>query len=165
MLTTLQEKLAEAHGLAIGAATVVGKVEERVADLSLRSELAHMRRDADETRARCLQIEAEFAEPLPGELLAHANSTGEKAGDLATAWFKAGTGPLAAWTFLAMGEAGEVAAWTALAALAANGGSGAAAVSELAEWALPVQQRHLQVALEGAQLLGASMNPDGPRWG
>jgi hypothetical protein len=83
--------------------------------------------------------------------------------DLAGAWFKAGTGPLTAWQFLAMGEAAEVAAWSALDRLAARDGD--APLQELAAWALPIQQRHLQVALDGAVALATTADPFAARWG
>jgi hypothetical protein len=158
MLTVLQEKLAEAHGLAIAAAGVVDKVEERTLDLELRRGLWSLREDAAEIRARCLAVEERLGPT--DELLAHANLTRERAADLAAAWFKAGTSPLRAWSFLAMGEAGEVATWAAVDALADTGGIG-----ELAAWALPLQQRHLELALDGAMQLARQADPNAPRWG
>ena len=158
MLTVLQEKLAEAHGLAIAAAVVVDKVEERTLDLELRRRLWAMQEDAAEVRARCLAVEQALG--LADELLAHANVTRDHAADLAAAWFKAGTSPLRAWSFLAMGEAGEVATWAAVDALADADG-----IAELAAWALPLQRRHLELALDGAALLARQADPNGPRWG
>jgi hypothetical protein len=163
MLTVLQEKLAEAHALAMAASVVTAKVARRVPDVALRDELLHMRREADETRARCLVVEQELGDELAAELLGHANATNERAADLANAWFKAGTGPLAAWSFLAMAEAAEVVTWRALAALAEH--AAAAELRALAAWALPVQERHLAVALDGAARLAAACDPTGPRWG
>jgi hypothetical protein len=163
MLTVLQEKLAEAHGLAIAAAAVVDKVEQRTLDLELRRRLWAMQDDAAEVRARCLEVEQRFGEELAEELLAHAHATREHAADLAGSWFKAGTSPLRAWSFLAMGEAGEVATWAAVEALAAR--ADADGVAELAAWGLPLQQRHLEIALEGASLLARGSDPDGPRYG
>jgi hypothetical protein len=163
MLTVLQEKLAEAHGLAMAATVVAGKVEERTLDRELRKRLWAMQEDAGDVRARCLSVERAFGEELAAELLAHANTTNEHAAGLAHAWFKSGTGPLAAWSFLAMGEAGEVATWTAVERLAARGE--ADGVAELAAWALPIQQRHLELALEGAALLADQADPHGPRYG
>ena len=96
-------------------------------------------------------------------MLAHANSTSEKGADLLGAWFKAGTDPLRAWTFLAMGEAGEVAAWSAVGELA--GRHPHEGVRELALWALPVQETHLRIALEGAVTLAAALEPAAARWG
>jgi hypothetical protein len=159
MLTVLQEKLAEAHGLAIAAAVVVDKVLERTLDLELRRRLWELQDDAAEVRARCLAVE----EALGKELLAHAHVTRDHAADLAAAWFKAGTSPLRAWSFLAMGEAGEVATWAALEVLA--GRAHVNGIVELAAWGLPLQQRHLELALDGAALLARDADPDGPRYG
>jgi hypothetical protein len=163
MLTVLQEKLAEAHGLAIAEAVVVGEVEERTLDLQLRRRLWTVQDDAAEVRARCLEVEQRFGQDLAEELLAHAHVTREHAADLAAAWFKAGTSPLRAWSFLAMGEAGEVATWAALEALAAR--AEADGIAELAAWALPLQRRHLELALDGAALLAREADPNGARFG
>jgi hypothetical protein len=159
----LQEKLAEAHGLAVAAATVTAKVEERVVDRQLVEVLARLRRDAEETRVRCLAAERAYPQQLGVEIVAHANSTRDRAVDLAGAWFRAGTGPTAAWSFLAMAEAGEVATWTALAELTSR--AGADGLAELAAWALPIQRRHLELALDGAALLAALTHPNEERWG
>ena len=163
MLSVLQEKLAEAHGLAMAAATVTEHVQERTDDSALSIELRRLRDDAEETRARCLAAEQAFEPERADEILAHANTTKEKAGDLLVAWFKAGTGPLAAWSFLAMGEAAEVATWSALARLALR--ADPKGIGALALWALPVQERHLQVALDGAARLAELADPHAARWG
>jgi hypothetical protein len=161
MLTVLQEGLAEAHGLAIAASAAVDRVEQRLLDRALRRRLDELRLDAAETRARCLDAERAFGEELAAEILAHANTVNDRAADLAGSWFKAGTGPLAAWTFLAMGEAGEVAAWSSVRLLAEREG----VLVDLAEWALDLQRRHLQFALEGVELLAERFEPSAPRWG
>jgi len=163
MLTVLQEKLAEAHALAIAAGTVVANVEQRVADPALRQELRALRDDADETRARCAAAEQAFGNEAGPELLRHLNTARARAFDLAGVWFKAGTGPLSAWTFLAMGEAAEVATWAVITELARREPDEEVAL--LAEWALPVQQRHLEVALRGAARLAEQATRPGPRLG
>ncbi len=132
----------------MAASVVVDKVAERTRDASLQRVLRELQDDAAELRARCLEVERGFGSEFATELLAHANTTKAKVADLAGAWFKAGTGPLEAWSFLAMGEAGEVAVWRAVCALASDGAEG-----ELAAWVLPVQQRHLAAALDGAERL------------
>src|SRR3954469_25858779 len=109
MLTVLLETLADAHGLAIAASETVERVAERIDDRELLRRLDELRLDAREVRGRCLEAERELGEEQ--ELLAHANTISEHAADLAGAWFKAGTGPLQAWGFLAMGEAGGLAPW------------------------------------------------------
>jgi hypothetical protein len=151
MLTVLQEALAEAHGLAIAASATVDRVEQRLDDRDLRRRLDDLRLDAAEVRARCLDAGRSFGDELAGEILAHANTVGDRAADLAGTWFKAGTGPLTAWTFLAMGEAGEVVSWSAL--------------RLLAEWGVELQRRHLEWALEGVELLAGRLEPAAPRWG
>jgi hypothetical protein len=163
MLTELQEKLAEAHGLAIAAATTTRRVAQITPGRGLKLKLHTLHDDADDTRARCLGVEQSFGAELADELLAHANTTKEKAADLAGAWFKAGTGPLAAWSFLAMGEAAEVAIWSALLVLASKAEAGD--VLELAGWALPIQRRHLETALSGVVQLAEMRDANGPRWG
>jgi hypothetical protein len=160
MLTVLQEKLAEGHGLAIAAAAVVDEVLERTLDIELRRRLWTMQDEAAEVRARCLSVGERLG--LEDELLAHAQVTREHAADLAAAWFKAGTSPLRAWSFLAMGEAGEVATWAAVEVMAARSPDG---IAELAAWALPLQRRHLELALDGAAFLARAADPDGPRFG
>ncbi len=163
VLTALEEQLAEAHGLAIAAEVVTSQVAERIADPDLRHDLRALAADANETRARCVALERRYDDETAIELLHHVNVAKDRANDLAGKWFKAGTGPLRAWTFLAMGEAAEVTAWSAVATLALAAGD--AAVCELGGWALEVQERHLGVALTGAVRLARELDPDGARWG
>jgi hypothetical protein len=163
MLTELQEKLAEAHALAIAAATVTEKVELLTPEHELKLELHSMHADADDARARCRAYENSLDSELSDELLAHVNTAKEKAADLAGAWFKAGTSPISAWTFLAMGEAAEVAVWQTLQTLAAKAED--RKLLELATWALPIQRSHLDRALSGTVRLAELRDPTGPRWG
>jgi hypothetical protein len=163
MLTVLQQKLAEAHGLALAAGALTLKVEQHVEGAELVRLLHDMHRDAEETRDRCVLAERRFDDERATEMLQHANSTHHRAVDLVGAWFKAGTDPLSAWCFLAMSEAGEVAAWSAVASLAAR--SDELAVVELAAWALPMQDRHLQATLSGAARLAGAFEAAAPRWG
>jgi hypothetical protein len=163
VLTELQEALADAHGLATAAAAVIPRVEDRTPLGELVSELRTLERQAAEVRARCLDAEERHADSVRDELLARMNATRERSSDLANAWFKAGTGPLAAWRFLAMGEAAELAAWKAVSVLATKAGE--ARLSELAAWALPLQERHLEAALAATVRLAGLADPLGPRWG
>jgi hypothetical protein len=64
---------------------------------------------------------------------------------------------------LAMGEAAEVTTWTAVAELAER--AEADAVASLASWALEVQERHLQLALDGVARLASLVGPGAPRFG
>ena len=165
MLDNLHEQLGAAHGLAISACSVTARVEQFLSRGSLRRHVGEMRGDATETRARCLQVERSCGEPLADELRALAVAIDAQACDLMNAWFKAATGPLEAWTFLTMAEAGEAAAWRAVAALAARAGSEAEEVRALTAWALPLHERHLRLALDGSSLLAGMDDPRAPRWG
>jgi hypothetical protein len=155
-LTVLEQKLADAHGLALAAIDASRKVELLVEDVELRGRLRSMRKDAEETRDRCVLVATQ-------EMRAHANTIHERASDLAGAWFKAGTDALSAWSFLAMGEAAEVTTWAAVTELALQAED--SEVAELAAWALPIQQQHLATALSGAVRLAAHESALGPRFG
>jgi hypothetical protein len=161
MLTVLQEQLAEAHGLAMAAAETVERVDSRVTDPELRRRLDQLRLDASEARGRCLEAERSYGEELATEMLAHANTVAERAADMAGVWFKAGTSPLAAWGFLAMGEAAEVSSWSALCSLAEREGE----LAGLAAWGVEVQRRHLELVLEGTPRVAELFSPAAPRWG
>ena len=161
MLTVLQQQLGEVHGLARGASETVDLVGSRLQDRELLRRLDALRLDASEIRGRCLEAERSYGQELAAEILAHANTVAEKAADLADAWFKAGTGPLAAWSFLAMGEAGELSSWTALRSLAGPEGE----LVELSAWGVDVQRRHLELVLDGAPLVAGLFEPAARRWG
>ncbi|HSC50546.1 MAG TPA: hypothetical protein VLD16_09815 [Gaiellaceae bacterium] len=161
MLTVLQQQLGDVHGLGMAAAETVERVETRLLDSELRRRLDVLRRDAAQIRARCLDAERSYGPELASEILARANTVGEQASDLAAAWFKAGTGPIAAWSFLAMGEAGELSSWTALASLAGREDE----LVELAAWGVDVQRKHLELVLDGSARVAELFEPAGPRWG
>ena len=163
MLSVLEERFAEAHGLAIAADLVTAKVLARIDDDELRLHLHGLAHDAAETRARCIELEERYDDETAVELLQHVNVTKDRAADLSGAWFRAGTGPLAAWSFLAMGEAAEVAAWSTVTRLALSAAD--PVLCDLGSWALEVQERHLGAALAGAVRLAAQLDPRAPRWG
>lgn len=60
--------------------------------------------------------------------------------------------------FLTMAEAGEVGHWAIVKKL--NERAGISSVTELAEWALPVQEEHLKVVLKGALDLAGREDPN-----
>jgi hypothetical protein len=59
-----------------------------------------------------------------------------------------------------MAEAGEVGHWEILGAL--NERARNAEVSELVDWALPIQQRHLETVRSTSLKLAAEQNPTEP---
>ena len=66
--------------------------------------------------------------------------------------------PLDGFEFLTMAEAGEVGHWSIVGKL--NERAGHAELRTLTDWALPIQQRHLQEALDGSLKLAADEDPD-----
>ena len=65
--------------------------------------------------------------------------------------------PLDGFEFLTMAEAGEVGHWSIVAKL--NEKAGNAELRTLTDWALPIQQRHLQEVLDGSLKLAADEDP------
>lgn len=144
-LTPLQEKLGEVHGLALAAPMVLAKVGDRTSDDTLRAEVRRLGVEAGDVQRRCAQVAAGWGEETYWDVLAYAASVERKAAELANVWFRAGTDGVRAYEFLAMAEAGELAATLALRAL----GEGDAEVAQLAAWALGVHERHLGTAFDG----------------
>lgn len=66
--------------------------------------------------------------------------------------------PLDGFEFLTMAEAGGVGHWSIVAKL--NDKASNAELRKLTEWALPIQQRHLQEALDGSLKLAAEEDPN-----
>jgi hypothetical protein len=60
--------------------------------------------------------------------------------------------------FLTMAEAAEVGHWSVLKTM--NDSAGNSEISQLVEWALPIQERHFQDVLQGSQKLAAQEDPN-----
>ena len=117
--------------------------------------LASIRADAREVQARCAEIAASWGEDVRWDVLARAATVNRKAGEQLHAWVKAGTDSVQAYEFMAMAEAGELAATRALDVL--NGG-GDPLVEELVRWAVPAQERHLRAAFDGCARRAAALH-------
>jgi hypothetical protein len=154
VLSELEETFADAWGLALVATTVTALVAERTFDAGLLVTLSRLGGDAHELQADCLDLAAAHPAEIADELRARAQARRGKASDLAAPWFKAGTGAVEAWVFLAMAEAGEVAIWKAVRRLA--GHKRHRPFERLAASAVKVQQGHLDAALEGIEAVAAS---------
>ena len=62
--------------------------------------------------------------------------------------------------FLTMAEAGEVGHWTVVKAM--NKRANLPGLRELAEWQIPIQQRHFEQTLRGSVELAADEDPNEP---
>lgn len=156
MLRLLHEKLAEAHGLALASTRATEAVAARVDSRSLRSRLRRLRRESEEVRLRCLRFQDTLSADIRDHMRVHVIAADAKAADVAHAWLDAGSDPLRAWLLLVMGESAELAVWHAVAALAARSAEGLR-IADLAAWALQIQERHLDIALEGSRELASSL--------
>jgi hypothetical protein len=159
VLTPLEEKLGEVWGLAEAAQAVTTKVRGMVDDESLVQTLSRMHAEARETAMRCEQV----AGKLDGKKTAvgeKAREAKRKASEMARTYLEGEDEGLSGFEFLIMAEAGEVGHWQVLREL--NSRAGAGQISELVEFALPIQQRHFQQASEGALTLASQTDPEQP---
>ena len=156
-LTTLEEKLGEVTGLAMAAQGAVEKISGLVDDGDLRQTLDRMAAEAKETEERC----TELAEELEGKktaVLDKARETKQEATEMMKTYLGSDAEGLDGFEFLTMAEAGEVGHWEVLGVLGKKAGK--SDVEALVDWAVPIQQRHLQDAREGSLKLASEEDPN-----
>jgi hypothetical protein len=156
-LTTLEEKLAEVTGLAKAAQEATEKVEGLLDDEELASQLQQMREEAIETERRCTEL-ADQRNGKKTAILEKAQETKNEAAEMMSTYLGSDSDDLDGFEFLTMAEAGEVGHWEILGKL--NEKAGEPELEELVEWALPIQERHLQQAREGSLTLAAEEDPN-----
>jgi hypothetical protein len=156
-LTTLEEKLAEVTGLAKAAQEATQKVEGLVDDDELVSQLQRMRDEAAETEERCTAL-ADERNGKKTAILEKAQETKNEAAEMMSTYLGSDADDLDGFEFLTMAEAGEVGHWEILGKLGEKAGE--PEVSELVEWALPIQERHFQDVRKGALTLAAEEDPN-----
>ena len=155
-LTTLEEKLAEVIGLAEAAEKATEKVEGLVDDDSVASKLRQMREEAEETARRGTEV-AEQREGKKTAILEKAKETKGEASEMMETYLGDDADGLDGFEFMTMAEAGEVGHWAVLRKL--NEQAGEEQVSELVEWALPIQERHFSETKECALRLAGEKDP------
>lgn len=155
-LTTLEEKLAEVIGLAEAAVKTTEKVEGMVEDESIVASLRQMREEAEETARRGTEV-AEQRDGKKTAILEKARETKGEASEMAETYLGDDADGLDGFEFLTMAEAGEVGHWAVLKKL--NEQAGEEQVSELVEWALPIQERHFSEVKEGSLRLAGEKDP------
>jgi hypothetical protein len=155
-LTTLEEKLAEVTGLAGAAQEATKKVESLLDDESLAATLRRMREEAEETERRGEALAAE-RDGKKTAILEKAQEAKSEATEMMRTYLGDDADELDGFEFLIMAEAGEVGHWAILAKL--NEKAGEQGVQELVDWALPIQEGHLQSVREGSLELAAEKDP------
>lgn len=156
-LTNLLEKLGEVLGLARAAAETtqaVGKLPE--ADGQLRKDLDRMRREAEEAAQRCEALLPDLG-PGRGPVEETAEETRTEAAEMRDTYLGDDADALDGIEFMTMAEAGEVGHWRVLREMNSRAGHGG--IGELVEFALPIQERHLDAVQSHLLRLAGEKDP------
>jgi len=158
-LTKLESKLAEVLGLAMAAQDAAREVRGMLGseDAPLAKRLDKARDEARETQKRCTALAGSFNGKKTA-IIEKAREVKGEAAEMRQAYLGGEDDPLDGFEFLTMAEAGEVGHWSIVAKL--NERAGIADLRKLTDWALPIQQRHLQEVLDGSLKLAADEDPD-----
>ncbi len=158
-LTTLEEKLAEVTGLAAAAQEATKKVESLLNgdSASLADTLREMREQAEETENRCTSL-ADARDGKKTAILEKAQETKKEASEMMRTYLGEDSDELDGFEFLIMAEAGEAGHWAILGKL--NEKAGEQQLQELVEWALPIQEGHLDAVRAGSLELAAEEDPN-----
>ena len=161
-LTNLESKLGEVVGLAMAAQAATKKVATLArADKrpGLVAVLEKMNAEAKEAEQRGHAI-AETFEGKKSAILGEAREVKKKAGEMMSTYLDPDADALDGFEFLTMAEAAEVGHWSVLQTLNESAGNGE--LRELVSWVLPIQERHLEEALQGSRKLAAAQDPHEP---
>ena len=155
-LTKLDEKLGEVLGLAMAAQGATDKVKGLIDDDELKDTLGRMHDEAAETEERCTGVASEL-DGKKTAILDKARETKGEATDMMSTYLGDDAEGLDGFEFLTMAEAGEVGHWAILGKL--NEKAGEERITELVDWALPIQERHFSDVKEGSLKLAADEDP------
>ncbi len=139
-LTPLDEKLAEVLGLAQAAKDTTAHVAGMEDAEDFRSQLEGMGEDASETERRT-DAHIETLEGRKTAIREKAKETKGEAAEMREAYLEGEEEALDGFEFLTMAEAGELGHWEIVQTMATTLGEDT--VSQLADWAVEVQRRHL----------------------
>jgi hypothetical protein len=121
------------------------------------SALEQMNREAAETEERGTAL-VETMEGRKTAILEEARSTKSKASEMLATYLDDDAEDLDGFEFLTMAEAGEVGHWKVLSEMAQRAGNNE--VLDLARWALPIQERHLEDVQKLSLELAAHQDPN-----
>jgi hypothetical protein len=129
-----------------------------VDDDGVAQRLQRMRKEAEETERRATEV-AENRDGKKTAILEKAQETKNEASEMMQTYLGGESDGLDGFEFLTMAEAGEVGHWEILGRLGEKAGE--SEVTELVEWALPIQERHLSEARECSLTLADQEDPNG----
>jgi len=119
-------------------------------------DLRRMRTEAEETERRCTDL-ADSRDGKKTAILEKARETKSEAEEMMATYLGSDADGLDGFEFMTMAEAGEVGHWKVLGKL--NEEAGEEEITELVEWALPIQERHFQTVTDCALKLAAEEDP------
>jgi hypothetical protein len=157
-LTNLESKLGEVLGLAMAAQGATEKVK-KLPELEdeLAQKLDRMHDEARQTEERATEVASSF-EGKKTAILDEAREVKQKATEMMQDYLDRASDALDGFEFLTMAEAGEVGHWEILKTL--NDRARNSQLSELCDWAIPIQQRHFQDVRAGSLQLAAEEDPN-----
>jgi len=158
-LTNLESKLAEVLGLAAASKSATEKVKGMLDqdERDLLAVLEQMGDDAAETEQRCTEVAGTF-DGKKTAILDAGRETRQEAEEMMKTYLADEEEALDGFEFLTMAEAGEVGHWAIVKKL--NERAGNAAIAELTDWALPIQESHLSSVLEHSLELAGREDPN-----
>ncbi len=151
-LTPLDEKLGEVLGLAQAAQAATKKIAKLAEHDEIRARLEQMHEEAEETERRTLAL----IESLEGKKTAiqeQGRETKGEATEMMGIYLGDDADELDGFEFLTMAEAGELGHWEIVRQMSEKVGDSAALA--LAEWAIPIQNRHKDVVRASSLELAA----------
>lgn len=159
-LTHLDSKLGEVLGLAQAAQ----QATKRVARLARKEEqltelLDRMGKEAAETEKRCKAL-AEKRSGKKTVINRKARETKGEVQEMLKTYLSGAREPLDGFEFLVMAEAGELGHWEIVKAMGEKARD--RQVVRLADWVIPIQQRHLDEARQSSLQLAQQQDPNEP---
>ena len=161
-LTTLESKLGEVLGLAMaaqGATDKIKKLAQEEGNDDLVQKLDRMREEAAETERRCTEV-ADGFDGKKTAVLEKAREVKGEATEMMSTYLGDDADALDGFEFLTMAEAGEVGHWAIVGVMSQRAGNDT--LQRLVEWAKPIQERHLQEAMQGSLRLAEEEDPNEP---
>lgn len=156
-LTTLEEKIGEVTGLAMAAQSACDKIIKLDEAEQVKDVLERMNQEATETEKRATVL-IDGIEGKKTAILEKARETKAKGAEMLKTYIDEDSDALDGFEFLTMAEAGEVGHWKVLETLAKK--AGRSDITQLVDWALPIQERHFAEAQEKSLVLAADQDPN-----
>jgi hypothetical protein len=141
-LTPLDEKLGEVLGLAQAAQEATKKVMRLAEHDEVKARLEQMREDAEETERRTEALIDGF-EGKKTAIKEKGRETKAEAAKMMGIYLGEDSDELDGFEFLTMAEAGELGHWSIVREMSEK--TGETEARALADWAIPIQERHEQL--------------------